>query len=63
VLGFTPTLGQSGVATVTALGDKTSFGPPFVFLCTGVIQKITLSLGLLPLPIPSFSGIRKEGKF
>jgi len=22
-----------------------------------------MSLGLLPLPIPSFSGIRKEGKF
>jgi hypothetical protein len=45
---------------VTALGDKTSFGPLFVF-CV-LEQKVTLSLGLPPLPIPSFSGIRKEGK-
>jgi hypothetical protein len=61
-LGGRP-LGVEGRSAVTALGDKTSFWSPFCFLCTGVIQKVTLSLGLLPLPIPSFSGIRKEGKF
>jgi len=60
VLGWSSFRGRSAV---TALGDKTQFWSPFCFLCTGVIQKVTLSLGLLPLPIPSFSVIRKEGKF
>ncbi len=41
---------------------QNQFWSPFCFLCTGIIQKVTLSLGLLPLPVPSFSGIRKEGK-
>jgi hypothetical protein len=34
--------------------------PSYILQCTRVIRKVTLSLGVLSSPIPSFSGIRES---
>jgi hypothetical protein len=47
--------------SLALMGFLNSF--PFIFIAIREIRKVTLSLGLLSTPNPSFSGIGKVMKF